>query len=83
MNGKVSHADYYSQFVTPEIKAMVSGCIGLKRLLGSTDEHLNNIPLSNWDSMSFGLRIEDGSLCAAVCTFKQAARQIIKEEQNQ
>ncbi len=92
MSGKVSHADYYSQFVTPEIKQLVIDRIGLERLSRSTDEHLNDITLRIWDSMALRFPGEpyrthtnlqangDNSLATAVCILKQAARQIIREE---
>jgi len=87
MNNEVSHADYYRQFVTPEIKTMVRDRIGVDRLLRSTDEHLNDIPLSNWDALAgrhSGYRQtlnagDDNSLATQVCVLKQAARMIIEE----
>lgn len=93
MNGKVTHREYYAQFVTPAIKQMVIDRIGLKTLAQSTDEHLNDIPLHVWDNLagsskfqrmrgdySCTLRIaDDNSLASQVCALKEAAKQI-KEE---
>ena len=52
MDGSVSHFDYYVQFVTPEIKAIVAG-LGVGRIKSALakDKHLNNIPLLRWDEM--------------------------------
>ncbi len=52
MNGACSHRQYYGQFVTPYIKALVSRFIGKDRLMASKDEHLNDIPLQLWDGIS-------------------------------
>ena len=51
MDKKVSHSDYYRQFVTPSIIAMVKSNIGIDAIAKSNDEHFNDIPLSKWDSM--------------------------------
>lgn len=45
-----AHRAYYAQFVTPYVKQLVTDRIGLKTLLASRDEHLNDIPLKVWDS---------------------------------
>ncbi len=91
MNGKVSHANYYSQFVTPEIKVLVQDRIGLAVIQRSTDEHFNDISLRAWDRVALRFPGEpyrtlpilqtagDNSLATAVCILKQAAR-IIKQE---
>jgi hypothetical protein len=50
MDGQVSHDDYYAQFVTPEVKAAVARRFG-NRLYDSTDPHLNDLPLKEWDSI--------------------------------
>ena len=92
MNGTVTFREYYAQFVTPEIKQRVLSRFGIERLLQSTDEHLNDIPLRQWDALAgSGIayngsligrpspRADDGSLASAVCTLKEAARQLIEE----
>lgn len=48
-------AEYYDQFVTPEILNRVTRDIGLDRLLASKDEHLNDIPLKEWDALFGGV----------------------------
>ncbi len=90
INKKCTHREYYAQFVTKGIKVMVESRIGLQRILNSKDEHLNDIPLAEWDRLAgcrmsgsqlIGTptpRIDDGSLSSAVCTFKEAAKQLIE-----
>lgn len=46
-----NHRQYFADFVTPSVIKMVKQRIGLKRILSSTDEHFNNIPLKEWDSL--------------------------------
>ncbi len=52
MEGRATHRQYYGQFVTPAIKAVISRWVGIPALMASKDEHLNDIPLSQWDGMS-------------------------------
>lgn len=90
MNGKATHAEYYSQFVTPEIIEIVRREIGEKKLLASKDVYLNNISLHRWDEIASNFiaplireglkKAGDGySLAGGVCVAKNAARQIISE----
>ena len=51
LNKECTHREYWAQFVTPSMKAMVRSNIGLERLQRSTDPHFNDIPLINWDGM--------------------------------
>lgn len=84
------HREYYSQFVTPKVKQLVLRYIGRERLLRSTDPHLNDIKLPEWDwlvphidGVAVTLLREAGdflSLGTGVCILKEAARQIIEEE---
>jgi hypothetical protein len=86
------HHKYYKQFVTPEIRDVILTSIGLNELhwLYEKDEHLNNIPLSRWDSMAAGFRREIDTKMRAVgdlwslgggtCVFKTAARMIVLRE---
>lgn len=85
------HREYYSQFVTPEVKQLVLRHIGRERLLRSKDPHLDDIGLALWDplighiagSEVVTLLREAGdflSLGTGVCILKEAARQIIEEE---
>ena len=53
LDRKVSHREYYGQFVDDKIKEQVLSFIGLNRLLKSTDEHLNDISCSQfWDKLA-------------------------------
>lgn len=88
MDGKISHQDYYSQFVTTEIEKIVLR-FGKKKLADSLaqDENLNNIPLHAWDRL--GLEIDRSvfrkmkeagdfdSLTGRVCILKAAARKVL------
>jgi len=52
LDGEVSHHDYYIQFATPEMYEQVKEKIGLERIEKSKDEHLNDISMKLWDSLS-------------------------------
>jgi hypothetical protein len=49
-----SFREYYSQFVTPEIKALVERTFTKEKLVKAykTDEHFNNIPMYKWDALA-------------------------------
>ncbi len=47
-----AHRAYYAQYVTPEAVRGVVSYVGAERILASTDEHMNDIPLRLWDSMA-------------------------------
>ena len=49
LDGKATHEEYYGQFVNETVKNKVAGYFGMDRLRGSKDEHLNDIPLKEWD----------------------------------
>jgi len=86
MDGDVSHEDYYSQFVTPAITAIVKERIGVERIERSTDPHLNDIPLSKWDALQPVIAHEAAlpmkecgdwlSMASCVCIAKQAAKML-------
>ena len=86
----IAHREYYAQFVGHGTRALVQHRIGLARLKESKDLALNDIPLSEWDSIGFSISgptlnsrmIEHGdcvSMAGLVCIAKEAARQIIDE----
>jgi hypothetical protein len=82
LDRECTHRQYYAQLVTEHTRERVAREIGLDRLLASTDEHLNDIPLKEWDRIkpSFNGPWPEGdhhSLAGAVCVNKEAARQII------
>lgn len=85
-----THQEYYQQFVTPALRGMVADFIGKERILASTDENLNDIPLKKWDALSTMVTLQVGHLIGAannggislsdcVCTAKAAARMIQQE----
>ena len=89
MNGNITHEEYYSQFVTQHMVKLVAYEIGVKNIINSKDEHLNDIPLKRWDQMVYGIsthelkeKLKDAgdflTLAGGVCILKQAAYQIIK-----
>jgi hypothetical protein len=51
----VRHETYYAQFVTEETLRTVQNAFGIERLSEAltADRHLNTIPLSQWDNISF------------------------------
>jgi hypothetical protein len=81
-----AHRKYFAQFVTPGVKNTVIARIGKKRLVESQNPYFNDIPLKEWDALrGFVPRgpadiIGPGgwSLSDAVCTLKEAARQIVE-----
>jgi hypothetical protein len=79
IGGGCSHDEYYGQFVTPAIVALVERSIGRKRILNSKDPHFNDIELVMWDNLEVPLRAMATTRLAlsdAVCIAKRAARQI-------
>ncbi len=84
---RCTHREYYSQFVTEEIRNYVQRRIGLNDILNSTDEWFNDIPIKRWDSIAYNLRVLVGDqlltetqagwcLATATCISKEAARQL-------
>jgi hypothetical protein len=76
------HRAYYAQWVNKATIAYVVHYIGGDRIDASTDPHLNDIPLGEWDDLrpplaaktnDFGL--SGFSLSDWVCVNKEAARQ--------
>lgn len=57
MNKEATFKEYYGQFSSPSVVACVVSYIGVDRLLASTDEHLNDIPMHLWDNAPwFGMQ---------------------------
>lgn len=52
MANECTFAEYYRQFVTPSLVEHVANAIGKERILRSTDPHLNDISLKEWDMLS-------------------------------
>lgn len=53
MAKRVSHEDYYRQFVTVRLYSVVGRMLG-DRIKASTDKHLNDVPLGLWDTLAQG-----------------------------
>ena len=87
MNKECSHADYNRQFVSPAMLRSVESHIGVERIRASTDEHLNDIPLWEWDLLPYNTSRELLKECGDyltqaghVCIAKQAARMLLEGE---
>ena len=90
MNNEVSHEDYYAQF-GKHLMNVVRNNIGIERILKSTDEHFNDIPLKKWKNLQHivlnivGHNLSEAnstggvSLSDCVCTVKSAAT-LLKQE---
>ena len=86
INGQGLHRAYYAQFVVDAHYSRLSNSVGIDRILASKDEHFNDIPLELWDKVSAPVPAvtaqimrECGdypTLAGAVCTLKEAARQL-------
>lgn len=88
--GTVSFADYYEQFVTERIIQHVVSRFGLEKLAAAykEDEHLNNIPLRQWDllGLPFGSGVSEKmkeagdylTQAGIVCILKRAAKMAIE-----
>ena len=87
-----AHTEYYSQFVTEEIKGIVKAFLEREKLKYyfrkqklTDDKHLNNIPLQKWDLLTsfftVGPKMRElgdyPTLAGKVCVLKEAARQLI------
>lgn len=85
-----THRAYYAQMVTEEVKLCVLATLGKERILHTRTDHMNEIPLREWDRAAamcratvlesmhqFGDRY---SMAGAVCVVKEAARQIREAE---
>lgn len=84
---RCDHDQYYSQFITDSILALVEQRIGLDNILDSTDEWFNDIQLTRWDELAFYIKslvnpqvlteAEEGwSMSTGVCIGKQAAKML-------
>ena len=92
MNGECTHREYYGQYVTARHKNHLTDRISETRIIMSKDEHLNDIPLKEWDNLpvftGFGQKKleENGdslTLSTKVCIYKETAKQIIDRWANQ
>ena len=93
--GKVTHSDYYAQFATDSHKYYVLREIGMSRLKAATSPNFNEIPLVEWDFISFSSSTFSSDLIdklkacgdyltksGRVCILKEAARQLVAAEKS-
>lgn len=81
MDNKITHEEFYL-WLADAIKVTVSDLpVSLDRILMSTDPHLNDIPLHQWDRRNpivRGKAVRAGmrawSLCNTVCVLKAFAK---------
>lgn len=91
MQGNVTYAEYYGQFVTPQIIEAVKRAFGEDNLREAyaLDKNLNNIQLGRWDILTANIphsvrqdvcRASCGgySLSDGVCILKRAAEILVK-----
>lgn len=74
---------YYGQFVDDRTISYVARAIGGDVIKASTDPHLNDIPLKQWDRLTASLPVAGSfkdrgdypTIAGLVCVAKEAARQ--------
>jgi hypothetical protein len=88
MSNAITHREYYAQFVSDDVRALVARSIGVDRIHESVDRDgaFNDIPLRRWDAMvpllgsSVARALKECgdwlSLGTGVCILKEAARQL-------
>lgn len=91
MAHKVTHDEYYGQFVTEPVVKLVKQFIGEERVLQSKDPHFNDIPLQQWDKLAETFRLSFPATMRAIaattgwngttlaergCVLKRAAKRI-------
>src|SRR2546423_64659 len=90
LNNKVTHQEYYRQFVDQGIIDLVVRQFKLDKLVKAyeQDVHLNNIPLQRWDALVYVIDSslvrnklaaagDFFSLAGGVCILKEAAKMAI------
>lgn len=92
VNQKATHREYYGQFVCDRVKSWVLQTFTKQELMQSTDPNLNDLPTEKWDRVipspvpftlvSRMTMVGDYvTLGGLVCIAKEAAQQIIEENQ--
>lgn len=87
IDNECTNSEYYSQFINTNIKKLIIGWIGTKRIIESIDPNFNDIPLLKWDLLYeviyFTIDVEKirrygdyFSLGFSTCVAKEAAKQI-------
>lgn len=93
ISGFSSHAEYYGQFDSHEVRCAILNVIPMSELMSSIDPHLNDIRLSRWDAIRLPketrckLSVANGhetsivySHSDAVCLAKAVAKRMIAEQ---
>jgi len=79
-NMTAEHRAEYAKYVTPHMKTRLLYFVSIDTLVNTADqEHLNTIPLKNWDHWTTVLIPSNIALYKKVCTLKEAAKQLIEE----
>lgn len=92
LNGQCSYNQYYDQFVTEQLKNVVSKYFTTAKLVKAydKDEYMNSIQFKEWDKLSYYCETSDMKKMyatageyvthtVAVCTLKQAAKHVVYE----
>lgn len=84
------HRAYYAQFVTLHLRHHIAERIGMDRLRASTDPHLNDIPIQEWERLTWMMPLgafnrmratgDTVTQSGMVCVLKEAARQAIEHD---
>lgn len=95
LSNRCSHAEYYGQFDSPDVRRAILRVFPMSYLMSSTDPHFNDIRLSRWDTIRLPketlckLSVANGhetsivySLSDVVCLAKTVARLIVAEQSN-
>ena len=95
MSQRCSHAEYYGQFDSPEVRNAILRVIPMSDLMASHDPYMNDIKLSRWDDIRLDgetlrkLTIANGhadvrhyvyAKSDIVCLAKEVAEHIIAEQ---
>jgi hypothetical protein len=83
--GECTHREFYAQFVTDHVRNRVAVRFGRPRLEASTDPHMNDIPLAEWDTLGpVGSKAKWDELgdfptmAGRTCIYKEAAKQLVE-----
>lgn len=92
LSGSSSHAEYYGQFDSPEVRRAILNVIPMFDLMASTDPHFNDIKLSHWDAIQLPeetrckLAVANGcqvssvySQTGVICLTKEVAKRMVAE----
>ncbi len=82
MNDKVSHREYYAQFVNEDVKRMVLNMFTLVELENAyrKDEYFNNLPMKKWDQLGgFVFNSHTGEMIMKPTTISPVDIKLIRE----